>query len=215
MKPILAKFNIKFKPLIIVLLLSFVCGLQANDKRKEIDVAYSKLSVALPANSQILASPYPENLGSYGEGVITEAKLVDDMIGGQILRVSTPKKRNAYDAGIILPIAPEVKKGDVLYLTFFAKALTPPKGKDTIRIDGVGVQQSIEPYGSIFTNTVTLNDTLQSFSFAGKAAQDYKAGELQVSFHVGTGKQEIAFGPVFVFNVGQNASISALPYIDQ
>lgn len=210
---LLLKKHFAIKPLVLVLMFSISCGLQANDKRKEIDVAYSRLSVALPENSQIIASPYPENLGTYGDGVTSKAKLDADMIGGQILLVNAPKKRNAYDAGVILPISPAVNKGDVLYLTFFAKALSPPKGQNTIRIEGVGVQQSIEPYGSIFTNTITLNDKLQSFSFAGKASKDYKPGELQVSFHVGTGKQEIAFGPVFVFNVGQNATISELPYI--
>ncbi|MDT0593346.1 hypothetical protein [Glaciecola petra] len=203
------------KPLTLVLLTLLSCGLQANDKSKEIDMAYSRLIVALPENSQIIASPYPENLGTYGDGVSSQTALDPNMIGGQILLVYAPKKRNAYDAGVILPISPAVKKGDALYLTFFAKALTPPKGQNTIRIEGVGVQQSIEPYGSIFTNTITLNDKLQSFSFAGIATKNYKAGELQVSFHVGTGKQEIAFGPVFIFNVGQNATVSELPYIDQ
>jgi hypothetical protein len=196
--------------ILLVLFLTF--SLQANEKRKEIDVVYSKLSSALPADSQLIASPYPENLGTYGNGLQQEIKMANDMIGGQVLQVSATKKRNVYDQGVILPITAPVKKGDVLYLTFFAKAITPPSGKDTVTIQGVGVQQNAEPYGSVFANNVTLSTQLQSFTYAGRANQDYAAGELQVTFQVANGKQDIAFGPVFIYNVG-NTPMTALPYL--
>lgn len=199
-------------PLLLIMLFA-VFPLQANDKRKEVDYVYSKLKSDLPADSQLIAMPYPEQLGTYGNSLKSEVKLVTDVIGGQILQLKTRKKRNAYDAGVILPIGPEVKKGDVLYLTFFAKALKTPKDQETITIQGVGVQQGQEPYESVFANNVTLTPQLQSFAFAGKARKDYKAGELQVTFQVATGNQEIAFGPVFIFNVGNQTPISELPYL--
>lgn len=205
------------------ILINSMCGallltctnLYANDKKQQVDLIFGKLLDVLPKDSQIIALPYPENLGSYGDR--TQSKLVDSqiMFGGQALHVSTVKKRNAYDAGVVLGISTEVKKGDVLYLSFFAHAVKVPEGESVITIEGVGVQQSAEPYGSIFSQSITLTDKLQSFALAGKAQKDYQAGELQVTFQIATGKQQIAFGPTFVFNLGSDVEVGSLPYLTQ
>lgn len=198
---------------VLVVLLSG--SVSANDKKQQVDAVFSKLVKVLPKESQIMAFPYVENLGGYGDALKSSITDSDTMYGGQILHVKTQKSRNAYDAGVVLPLAPAVKKGDVLYLTFFAYAIELPEGKDSIKLEGVGVQQSAEPYASIFANSVSVTEKLQSFSYAGKAQKDYKAGELQVTFQAATAKQEFAMGPVLIFNVGNEVELNNLPYLSK
>jgi hypothetical protein len=188
-------------------------SVSANDKKQQVDAIFSKLAKALPEESQIIAFPYVENLSGYGDALTSSVTDSERMFGGQVLHVKTKKSRNAYDAGIILPLAPEVSKGDVLYLTFFAYAIKFPEGKDSIKLEGVGVQQSAEPYASVFASSVSITEKLQSFTYAGIAQKDYKAGELQVTFQVATAKQEFAMGPVLIFNVGNEVDFKNLPYL--
>lgn len=147
--------------------------------------------------------PYADQLGAYGPDVVSTINDTSDIIGGKALEVEVKKSRFAYDAGVTLALSKDIKQGDVLYFTFFAKALAPPAGQEVLTIQGVGAQQSSPPYHSLFTNNVELSTRWQSFSYAGTANKDYPVGNLQATFQIATGDQEIAFGPVFVFNVGK------------
>lgn len=199
----------------IILLLNLGFSAQANseDKSKEIDVIYSKLINVLPEGSELVALPYVEELSVYGRKAKGKLDKKSDAIGGKAYVVKAKKGKNPWDAGVNNVLFKSVKKGDVLHFTFFAKAVKLPKGQDSIELKSVGVQKSSEPYNTLFGNDVTLNETWQSFTFAGTADRDYDAQELQASFQVATDTQTIAFGPLLIFNVGNGVDISTLPYV--
>ncbi|WP_371193899.1 hypothetical protein [Glaciecola sp. SC05] len=201
-----------YKYCLLLFLANFIHPAYAQEN-KQIEQVFAKLIQILPEGSQIIARPYAESLTSYGDKL--QAKLVDmpSMIGGKAFNVKTKKSKNVYDAGVNTPVIADLKKGDVVYITFFAQATKLPKNADRITIHGVGVQQNAPPYGSLFSKTISVDEKMQSYSFSGVADRDYKAGELQVAFQVASASQEIAFGPVFLFNVGQGIDPSSLPYV--
>lgn len=189
---------------------SLVC---AQDKNREVDVIYSKLSKVLPEGSTLMAYPYADRLSMYGDKGIAKVDEQSDAIGGKSYVVSTRKSKNAWDIGVTNTLFQEAKKGDVLHFTFFAKALELPEGEDLVVLKSVGVQKSSEPYNSLFGKDIYLSDKWQSFTLAGSADKDYAAGELQATFQVATGKQTIAFGPLLIFNVGNSVKPTDLPYV--
>lgn len=187
---------------------------QAEDKDKEVDVIYSKLLQALPEDSTLVAVPYADALNAYGQkanGMVNEQST---MLGGKSYEVDVKKSKNPYDAGITLAVNPAVKKGEIFHLTFFAKALKLPKGKQSIRLPGIGIQLNKAPYDHIFMNSAEITSNLGSFSYAGRADRDYSDGQLQVSFQIASDTQSIAFGPVFVFKIGAENEIKSLPFIN-
>lgn len=204
-------------PKVLLVAIIFLIGapVQAVDKARELDVAYSKFVQMLPQNSQLIAQPYAEKLASYGKKAKSVVDTNSDAVGGKSLVVDVRKSKHAYDAGVTLPIFDSIEKGDVIYMAFFAKAKRLPKSRDTILIPGVSVQQSSEPYASIFSHQVELTENWQTFVFAAKADKNRKAGSMQASFQIASDNQEIEFGPVFIFNVGKNADLASLPFLTQ
>jgi hypothetical protein len=187
---------------------------QAQDKSREVDVIYSKLLNALPEDSTLIVVPYADALNAYGTNAVGKVNEQSDMLGGKAYEVDVKKSKNAYDAGVTLPVNPAVKKGEVFHLTFFAKALKLPEGKQSIRVPGIGIQLNKAPYAHLFIDTAEITTALGSFSYAGRADRDYAEGELQVAFQIATDTQSIAFGPVFVFKMSAETDISSLPYIN-
>jgi hypothetical protein len=199
--------------MIIVFSLAFSAFSNAQDKNREVDVIYSKLSKVLPEGSALMAYPYADKLSMYGEkgsAIVNEAS---DAIGGKAYEVSTKKTRNPWDIGVTSTLIQDVKKGDVLHFTFFAKALDLPEGQDAVVLKSVGVQKSSEPYNALFGKDLSVGEGWQSFTLAGTADKDYLAGELQATFQVGTADQRIAFGPLLIFNVGNGVDPASLPYV--
>ena len=200
--------------LILFFSASMTSLVQAQNKSREVDVIYSKLLKALPEDSTLVVVPYADTLNAYGANAVGKINGQSDMFGGKAYEVDVKKSMNAYDAGVTLPLNPAVKKGEVFYLTFFAKALKLPEGKQSIRVPGIGIQLNKAPYDHLFVNTAEITTELGSFSYAGRADRDYAQGELQVSFQIATDTQSIAFGPVFVFKMSAETDIASLPYIN-
>jgi len=199
--------------LIFVFCLGFSTQVNSQDKSTEVDVIFSKLSKVLPENSVLMAYPYADTLSVYGERVTAKLNEASDVIGGKAFEVSTKEGKNHWDSGVTNALFQEVKKGDVLHFTFFAKALKLPARQELALIKSVGVQKSSAPYNALFGHDVYLSKDWQSFTFAGIADSDYAAGELQATFQIATADQEIAFGPLLIFNVGKGVDIASLPYV--
>lgn len=203
------------------IVLALTAGFSANnfaqeaapDKSREIDVVYSKLVSALPNEGVLMTSPYADSLGTFGDDAKAKFNKQSDAIGGVSLEIETRNGKNPWDAGVFNKLGVAIKKGDVIYMAFFAKALELPKGQTTTVVKNSGVQQDGEPYATVIGKDITLNDQWQSFAIAGVAADDYDAQQTQAFFQVATGKQTLAFGPVFVFNLGPGVDPTSLPFI--
>ncbi len=206
---------IRMKKLITLLLLIGLnvsaLAQQTPNKPKEIDVVYSRLSNMLPVEGQLMAMPYAESIGHYGAKAIGALNTNSDAFGGSAYEVTIQEKgQNPYDAGAFLPIMTEIKKGDTIYVFFFAKSLT----LDNARFDQVSLQLSSAPYTPSFSQKFTITPEWQPYALAGIAKQDVEQGGSQVSIQLAGAKQQIALGSVFVLNLGQDVALSSLPFLD-
>lgn len=201
--------SILFLLLTSTLMPSLVFGNQTE--QQQLTNIAAKLASMLPAGNQLIANPSVTNLYGYGEKTQVGVTNNSSAIGGLQAEIVTKKGRNHWDGGANIKLFKPVKKGDVLHLTFFAKVIEA--SDDTGALHGVGVQLSQPPYSALFSNQVQLTKEWQSFSFAGRAPQDFTEDQLQASFQVASQAQTVAIGPVFVFNVGEQQDIGSLPFI--
>ncbi|GBL04820.1 hypothetical protein [Glaciecola sp. KUL10] len=185
----------------------------AEDRSREIDVVYSKLISALPDEGTLMVAPFAESLQTFGDDIKAKYNKESDALGGVALEIKTKRGKNPWDAGVFNPSGVAIEKGDVLYMAFFAKAIKQPMGNKTAVIKNVGVQKASEPYTTIIGRDFELTSDWQSFALAGVASDSYDANEAQVSMQIATGKQEIAIGAVFLFNLGKNADPTNLPFL--
>ena len=185
----------------------------ANNKSTQVDLVYSKLIASLPNKGTLMMKPYAENLYAYGGNQQSSLNTKSDAIGGAALELQVKKGRNTWDAGVVSPLATPIKKGDTIYITLFAKALTLPAGKASTNIVNVGIQRSSEPYDAILAQNLQLTDKWQSFSIATTSRENLDVGEAQLSMQLATDDHNIAVGPAFVINLGQNVEFSELPYL--
>jgi hypothetical protein len=185
----------------------------AEDRSREIDVVYSKLISALPNEGTLMAAPFAESLQTFGDDIKTRYNKESDALGGVALEIKTKRGKNPWDAGVVNPSGVAIEKGDVLYMAFFAKALKQPKDDKPAVIKNVGVQKASEPYTTIIGRDFELTSDWKSFALAGVASKSYKPNEAQISMQIATGKQEIAIGAVFLFNLGKDVDPASLPFI--
>lgn len=186
----------------------------ANEKLKEIDVVYSKLISILPNHGTLMASPYADSLGSYGDKAKVTINSQSDAIGGVAFEIETTKGKNPWDAGVFNKLGAPIKKGDVIYMAFFVKATALPDGATTTMIKSAGVQQDGEPYTEIMSKDIVVTSQWESFAIAGTANADYDEQETQAAFQVATGEQTFAFGPLYIFNLGPNIDPTSLPFVN-
>lgn len=204
--------------LLIIALVFFTSIANAADKKAQIDMVYSKLISSLPVEGQLMMSPYVESLDAYGSIVEADFDENSEAIGGKAIRVKVNKKgKNPWDAGVTSHIAGEFKKGDVLYMMFWARASELPIDKQSTVLKGVGIQQAVEPYASFIARDFQLTGEWQTIALAGVAPKDFASNDAQVTFQVAADKHTVEFGPVFVINLGSKdrVDMSALPFLTQ
>ena len=199
--------------IVTLIIASQISTANANDKSQQVDLVYSKLVSALPTQGTLMMRPYAEYLNAYGDNQKNILNNNSDAIGGSALELDVRKGRNTWDAGVVSPIATEIKKGDTIYITIFAKAITLPKGKQSSTLTNVGIQRASEPYDSILARDLELTKQWQTYSITTKSKKNFDVGEAQLSIQLATDDHKIAFGPAFVINLGQNVDYSALPYL--
>lgn len=186
----------------------------AQDRAREIDLAYSKIVSSLPAEGQLLLAPYVTNYDHYGDAAGIKVVENSRAIGGQALQVRTKQKgTNPWDVGVVSAISGEFNSGDVLFMMFWARAAALPKDKSFSVISNVGIQKASEPYSAIMSKTFNVNENWKTFAMAAKASTGYSHNETQVSFQLASDKHTIELGPVFVINLGPNIDIKTLPFL--
>ncbi|GAB5379299.1 MAG: hypothetical protein Alis3KO_12860 [Aliiglaciecola sp.] len=183
----------------------------AQDKSKEIDIIYAKLISEMPVESSLIAVPYADSINHFGDIASGKLNPNSDAVGGAAYEIDIKQAgRQPYDAGAYMTIGGEIKKGDVVFVLFFARLLSEEGGD----IRQVALQLSQSPYTASFSKRFDITTQWASYTFAGKAHTDFANNESQISFQLAAQKQRIALGPVYVLNLGNEVDIKDLPFLD-
>jgi len=127
--------------------------------------------------------------------------------GGAALKVTAAGAgSNPWDIQAGIANTKAVKKGDVILLAFWGRAVTP----GSVTVPAV-VQQSAAPYTRLGEETVTLTSDWKLHYVTGTAGQDYPAGTMGASVQLATGAQTVALGPVFLLDFGPGYDAKFLP----
>lgn len=124
--------------------------------------------------------------------------------GGRATRIVANKGANPWDAGANIVINKPLQKGDVVLAAFWARVVTPPKGRDT----GVLSNASISGGSS---QTIVISGNWEMYYVSTIADADYKAGKANLGLQLAADEQTVELGPVFVLDFGPNYDASKLP----
>ena len=138
---------------------------------------------------------------------------VDESVvpGGYAFRVKASKGANPWDVQASSPVAGAINEGDVIMLTYYARAEEPAEGgsKLTARI-----QLAAAPYSSVLDTTAPITTEWQSHCAFRVATASIGEKKSSVSIHLATAKQVIDLGPVLVFNFGKGYDTKKLAFCD-
>lgn len=143
----------------------------------------------------------------YGAGQ-TNAPVKDKaVIGGAAVRVQvtapTPDQPWVNAAG--QGVDGKITKGDIITVAFWAKAEPVDGGPATANLSSVRIQQTSEPWGGIVEGKVAVTDgEWRIYTVSGRASMDAEKGGAGVALHLGSAKQTVVLGPLFVLDFGPN-----------
>jgi len=173
---------------------------------QSIDDAFNGIRRQIGQDGELLMAPFVDQINSYGPA---KTKLVEDRGApdGEALEVKLSRKgRNPWDSGLSGAVPGGVKKGDVIIMSYWAKAVS---GEGVIA--NAGLQVNRAPYDALTLEPAQLTSQWKHFYITHKAEQDYGPSEAGYTIQVAGAKQTLRFGPVFIMNLGPNVDPSALP----
>ncbi len=169
-------------------------------------VAVLSASAAMAApdlvGSRAVNHPAADQWSLFGTGEKHELVKDTTVRGGAAMQVtSAGKGANPWDIQAGIANSKAVKKGDVILLAFWGRAVTP----GAVTVPAV-VQQSTAPYTRLGEENVTLTPDWRLHYVTATAGQDYPAGTMGASVQLATAAQTVALGPVFLldFDPGYN-----------
>ncbi|MEJ2817501.1 MULTISPECIES: carbohydrate binding domain-containing protein [unclassified Caulobacter] len=143
----------------------------------------------------------------YGPGQ-TNAPVKDKaVVGGNGVRVqvTSPTPDKPWDSAAGQAVNGKIAKGDIVTIAFWAKAEPVDGGPATANITSVRVQQAAEPWGGIVEGKVAVTSgDWQIYTVSGRASMDADKGGAGVALHLGSAKQTVVLGPLFVLDFGPN-----------
>ena len=111
-------------------------------------------------------------------------------------------------------IGGEIKKGDVIYMMFWARIAPDDMENSDVLIPNAGIQKASAPYNKIVYSDIRLTKNWQTIAMTGTADKDYPSLGTQLNFPLSSRSQIVDFGPVFVFNLGQDVDMTSLPFVN-
>lgn len=115
-----------------------------------------------------------------------------------------------WDVGASQPIAGKIAKGDVLLVAFWAKAEAVNGGAASAEIPAVRVQQAAAPYDAALQGGIKVGGEWKMYTVPGRALIDIPAGTGAVGLHLGSAKQTVLLGALFVLNFGPDYDLRKL-----
>ena len=151
------------------------------------------------------------NWSIYGAGQKTTAVKDKAVQGGGATKVEV-QAANAkpWDVGAAQPITGKITKGDVLLVAFWAKAESVDGGPASADIPAVRIQQSAAPYDAALQGGVKVGGEWKMYTVPGRALIDIPAGEGSIGLHLGSAKQTVLLGAVFVLDFGPDYDLKKL-----
>lgn len=126
--------------------------------------------------------------------------------------IISPLPDKPWDIGGYVVITKPVKKGDVLLLAFWARAVKVPAGSDFVELSG-RIHESAPPEASVTPETQFLiGKGWKLFYASGTADKDYPVGTLGCSMLLGTGEQTIDLGQAYIVDYGPGYDPATLPH---
>lgn len=151
------------------------------------------------------------NWSIYGAGQKNTAIKDKTVQGGGAMKVEVQAASDKpWGVGASQPITGKVTKGDVLLVAFWAKAESVDGGPATADISAVRVQQSAAPYDAAIQGGVKVGGEWKMYTVPGRATIDIPAGEGSLGLHLGSAKQTVLLGAVFVLDFGPDYDLKAL-----
>ncbi|MBT0586287.1 hypothetical protein [Alteromonas oceanisediminis] len=197
-----------FSGFFLIFVLTISTCTRAEDRQKEIDLAYSKIVNLLPTNAQLIHNPYSSAWQTYGENYSVTSLNNSEVIGGDALLVNVKRKgKNPWDVGAFANIQTDIEKGDVIYLILWVRL-----NSNTVNATG-GLQLAVEPYSYLVSEELALEDQWQTYAMAVKAEKKYKKDEIRLHVQLSQKKQKVELGPTLVFNLGKEADLTTLPLL--
>jgi len=129
------------------------------------------------------------------------------VVGGNGVRVqvTSPTPDKPWDSAAGQAVNGKIAKGDIVTIAFWAKAEPVDGGPATANISSVRVQQAAEPWGGIVEGKVAVTSgDWQIYTVSGRASMDADKGGAGVALHLGSAKQTVVLGPLFVLDFGPN-----------
>ena len=134
-----------------------------------------------------------------------------DVNGGYAFRVKAHKGANPWDVQASSPIAGAINEGDVVMLTYFARAEEPAEGGSSLT---ARIQLAAAPYTSVLDTTARISGEWKSYCAFRTVSGSIGEKKGNVSIHLATAKQVIDLGPVLVFNFGKGYDTKKLGFCD-
>jgi len=172
----------------------------------------AKLRAMLPVRGRLMNDPAVSAISAYGAGQTSETVAAPDVAGGQALRVHVTAPADSFAIGTGSRLYGDIRKGDVLFLAFYARAADVSNEAQSGVISAYNVQQASSPW-TIAVGTAALAplNSWRLFYASAVAPMDYPSGSANLTAQIGSRKQAIDFGPAFVLNLGPGVKLSALP----
>ncbi len=149
--------------------------------------------------------------GVYGAGQ-KNAPIKDKTVqGGGATKVEVQGAgANPWDVSASQPLTGNISKGDVLLVAFWAKAEAVDGGPASADIPAVRIQQSAAPYDAAMQGRIKVGGEWKMYTVPGRALIDIPAGEGAVGLHLGSAKQTVLLGALFVLNFGPDYDLRKL-----
>jgi len=190
----------------IIVLAASSTSYSNNAEDAAIQKALEALDAQLPG--KLINNPYDIKWASHGSDKRDTIVKSEGAPGGMAYQVKVKKKKKKHwETAIRIPMTESVSKGDVILVSYWAKATKPQKGKETGKIS-VALQRNIEPYDTVFEERVDIGKEWKLYNVAGKAKRDYAADKTNLNFNLAHAKQTLQFGQFYIMNLGPDGDAS-------
>ncbi len=171
-------------------------------------------TLALPGGASLLPNDL-STVKSYGQGAQTFEALTVPVQGQnfrEALRLSTlSTPENYWDYGSTIPLIAPVKKGDVLWVSLWARRLTSVKESGEAQFELAFLQQVNGQEVRPLERIVSFGSGWTQFTIPFTVQNDAPVGQASLGFRFGYGRQSVEIGGFQLLNYGPNVKLTDLP----
>ncbi len=154
----------------------------------------------LEGKGTLINDPASHDWAFYGANATHKSVPAKGMPGDAAVQITVPAiGANAFDSGANVPVSGEVKQGDVMLVAVLARTVSAETSDGRGRL-GIRVQQNSAPYPGFGEHVISVGPNWQLFQLKTRATIDIAAGKAAIALHLGSAKQVIEIGRVYVLS---------------